>query len=66
VSHALHVLNAGPRAPTAGSSTSKLTVSDAGQLQALLDFRAAVDGNNILKGEWVRSGGCGQERLLGL
>lgn len=31
-------------------------VSDAGQLQALMAFKAAVDGNNILKGEWVPSG----------
>jgi hypothetical protein len=35
---------------------SKLAASDAAQLKSLLGIKAAVDGSNILKGEWTRSG----------
>jgi hypothetical protein len=47
---------AGPKAPAAGTSVSKLAASDAAQLKSLLGIKAAVDGSNILKGEWTRSG----------
>lgn len=50
-----HVLS-GPKAPAAGSTPSKLAVSDAAQLKSLLAFKAAVDGTNILRGEWLSTG----------
>lgn len=52
----MHVA-AGSKGPAAGSSVSMVAVDDGTQLRALLAVKAAIDGANILRGEWVPSGG---------
>lgn len=47
---------AGPKSPPAGSTVSKVAVSDGAQLKSLLGFKGAVDGTNILKSQWTASG----------
>lgn len=51
---------AGPKAPAAGSTASKLSVDDAVQLKSLLAFKAAIDDSSILKGQWTTAGEEGQ------
>lgn len=62
--HAMHGASActaaGPKAPAAGSTASRLAADDAAQLKSLLAFKAAVDGSNILKGQWTASGQWGR------
>ncbi len=48
--------SAGPKAPAAGSTASKLPTDDAAQLRSLLAFKAAVDDSGILKREWTAAG----------
>lgn len=47
---------AGPKSPPAGTTVSRVVVSDVAQLKSLLGFKGAVDGTNILKGQWTASG----------
>lgn len=55
---------AGAKSAPAGTAASKLAVNDASQLKALMGFKAAVDGTDILKGEWTPStGGCSWRKL---
>jgi hypothetical protein len=51
-----HTVPTDPKAPAAGTTVSKLAANDAAQLKSLLGIKAAVDGSNILKGEWTPSG----------
>jgi hypothetical protein len=50
---------AGPKAPAAGSTASKLAADDAAQLKSLLAFKGYVDDSNILKGQWTAAGALG-------
>jgi hypothetical protein len=46
-----------PKAPAAGTTASRLAVSDEGQLRALLGVKAAVDTGGVLAPTWTQASG---------